>query len=155
MASSCKQTARVGAYHDGELPAEEARRMQDHVGVCAACAEELEQLRKLSRFLASAPMPQIAPDALERLHGGVGMVRESVIIRLAGALTAVAACVLAVCTIWLWRVSATSPGTYSDRSLAWENAARGRETEVVAVEDAQEQFARWIVEDLSGENGYE
>jgi anti-sigma factor RsiW len=153
MTPSCERTARVGAYHDGELTAEEARQMEEHLRICPVCAQELEQLRSLSRFLAAAPTARIAPDAVERLHARVGVVRESVVIRLASALTAVAAAVLAVCTVWLWQAAGTYPETYSDQSLAWEDAARGQE--FVAADDVQGQFGQWIVDDLTGENGNE
>lgn len=48
------------AYHDGELTAKQAARVEEHLAVCEACCEELEALAELSTLLQAAPAAQPA-----------------------------------------------------------------------------------------------
>ena len=68
----CENSRKVSAYHDGELSGDERRLMEEHLGRCASCARELEQLRSLSRLLAAATMPEMPVSARERLSRTVG-----------------------------------------------------------------------------------
>ena len=43
----------LGLYSDGELAADQAARVDQHVAVCAACRSELDELRMLSESLAA------------------------------------------------------------------------------------------------------
>jgi predicted anti-sigma-YlaC factor YlaD len=45
------------AYHDGELHWSRQKRVEDHLKGCAACRQDLDQLRKLSALLQAAPGP--------------------------------------------------------------------------------------------------
>ena len=41
----------LGAYHDGELGAAAARKIEAHLAECGACRAELEEIRRLSDLL--------------------------------------------------------------------------------------------------------
>ena len=49
-----RNKGRLRAYLDKEMPAEEARKTEDHLSACAACREHLETLRRRSETTASA-----------------------------------------------------------------------------------------------------
>jgi len=52
----------IGAYHDGELHGDRLRRVEAHLGTCAACHSELAALQNLAvRLQASPPMPARTP----------------------------------------------------------------------------------------------
>ena len=121
--------------------------MEEHLRSCPSCARELEQLRGLSRLFGAAEMPEISADALQCVHSGVRRVSERVVVRTAAMLTAAAAAVLLVCSIWLGQPGAT----YQD----WEIAALGPPSQVPSSADRDMLLTQWIVEDLSLENGHE
>ena len=50
-------TTWLNAYHDGELTGRQLQRVETHLGECASCREELEQLRFLSAMLQESPAP--------------------------------------------------------------------------------------------------
>lgn len=59
---------RLSAYHDGELPPEEAAQVAAHLADCSSCAEELasfEHLSGLSRRLTDPPVPAHLWDELQ------------------------------------------------------------------------------------------
>ncbi len=43
----CPDAVTMAGYLDGKLDGEELRRMQAHLEVCAACREEVEELREI------------------------------------------------------------------------------------------------------------
>jgi len=52
----------LSPYHDGRLPAQEAREVDAHLEACPACRQELEALRWTSRLLACLPAMRLAVD---------------------------------------------------------------------------------------------
>lgn len=152
--SACKHSRQLNAYYDGELAPEERSVIEEHVRQCPSCARELEQLRGLSRLFAAAQIPEIPADALQRLHSGVRRVSESVVVGTAGMLTAAAAAVLLVCSLWLGQMRATQE-TSEGWTETWETAALTPRLEVPSSTDGQMRLAQWIVADLSRENGHD
>ena len=148
--ASCERNRKISAYHDGELPAEECRELEEHIRQCSSCAQELGRLRSLSGFFAAAEMPRVPSDALDRLHGAVGTVKDVTVLRLAERLMAAAAVLLVVCAVWFWRT-----GTAKETGIGWlqdwEIAAVSVQAPAEASSD--EMLTRWIVSDLSRENG--
>ena len=67
---SCIKGKKLSAYVDGELSEEDAARVREHLGLCAACRREAEDLAAASAALASLqgaePGPYFAP-RLKRL----------------------------------------------------------------------------------------
>lgn len=51
----------LDAYLDDELSNARLRKVQVHLEECASCREELEELRRVSQLLQSAPMPEFTP----------------------------------------------------------------------------------------------
>jgi anti-sigma factor RsiW len=147
---SCDQVRirELQAYYDAELPDAQRAAVERHVGGCVECRRELEQMRALSRMLASGERAGIPAEALAQLHGHVDVWRESGVLRLAEVLTAAAAAVLFVGLIGLFVGSSTSA---SAAAPAWEQAAampRQVASEAPA-SDAESHIAQWINTDLS------
>ena len=147
---SVKHSRQVNAYHDGELPPEEARRFEAHLAECPICAEELRQLRSLSRLLKGAPAPDAPAKVIRRLHGTVATGREAAIVLLAERLIAAAAAILILCMVWTWGVLGRTGTTAAPNSWEWTAVAPHAETPG----DTQ-QLAQWIVEDLSSERAHD
>lgn len=60
---------RLSAYADGELPAEEARRVEQHLRGCTECARELTLIRTMGgamRSIAAEPPRRSVWDAVHR-----------------------------------------------------------------------------------------
>src|SRR5437868_2872474 len=52
----------ISAYHDGELPGDQRRRVETHLAACPTCQAELEALEGLSlRLQAAPPLPARTP----------------------------------------------------------------------------------------------
>ncbi len=150
--TACEHNRKISAYHDGELPGEECRDLEEHIRECSTCAQELEQLRSLSRLLAAAEMPGMSSDVLERLHSSVSSVREVFVLRTAERVMTVAAALLVVCAVWFWQ-TAGALDSGIERLEDWEIAAVWPQTEAPAEASAEEMLAQWMVLDLSQENG--
>lgn len=56
------------AYLDGDLPAEEAGRIQEHLAACPSCAAELAFAEKIQRELRALPLPDCPPEVLEKVY---------------------------------------------------------------------------------------
>ena len=146
----CEYVRQIGAYYDRELPPQQCLQLEEHIRQCPMCTRELERLRSLSRLLAAATAPEMSAIALKRLHRAVGPLSERMIIRTAEFFAAVAAMVLLGCLVGLPRVpSAGEPKT----GLAdWERIAVAQKPDTIVMGDATEQFATWLVQDLSQED---
>lgn len=60
----CYSELTVAIFVDGELPAEEARRLRDHLATCPRCRQLLDALRAENRLLSESlqELPEEAPD---------------------------------------------------------------------------------------------
>lgn len=56
------------AFLDGDLPAEEAARLQRHLEGCPSCAAELSLVRKIQSELRTLPLPDCPPEVLEKVR---------------------------------------------------------------------------------------
>ena len=148
---SCNEIQNLDAYADGELPADERRRVEQHLAICAACARELARLRKLSAIIG-AYRPVLSSDALERIHNAVGQTWDVGILRIARRISAVAAAVVLAGSLYLtffeteqatavpvWEQAAVTAVQPQDAQLAGAT---------VGGEQQQVQLAEWIVSDL-------
>ncbi|ABE30516.1 zinc-finger family protein [Paraburkholderia xenovorans LB400] len=66
----------LDANADHELPAPDARRVQQHIESCAACRRESENLRALSGALRAAPYHRAPQSLRERIVAGLPSVDE-------------------------------------------------------------------------------
>lgn len=149
---ACERSRQLSAYHDGELAAEERVELEAHIGQCASCARELERLRRLSGFLATASIPEMRTGFMDRLHSGVRSARDVVVVQMAVRLMAVAAAVLVVCVLCLWQLNG-APRANGGLNGGWEMVALTLQVAAPVETSAEEQLAQWIVDDLSRENG--
>ena len=104
--ADCEYQVKVHAYHDGALPPADRQRVEVHLRACPACARELEGLRRMSELFASARLPELSPEALQRLHRSKVVALEPALVRTSEFFAAAAAAILLVCAAWLWRASA-------------------------------------------------
>jgi anti-sigma factor RsiW len=68
----------LDANADHELPAPDARRVQQHIESCAACRRESENLRALSGAVRAAPYHRAPQSLRERIVAGLPPVEEPV-----------------------------------------------------------------------------
>ena len=137
----CQFQPRLEAYHDGELPPEARRAVEQHLARCEMCTAELAWLRSVSQSLSLRHTPDLTRDQLSRLHRAIDTAAadqtttpESYPIslyRAAAALAAIAASVLIVSCVWLnelpagpARPTVTGPGPVAAAEVpAWERVA--------------------------------
>lgn len=102
--AECEYGILVSAYFDGELDEARTREVEGHLSSCAACAAELESLRRMSNVLSGWSAPEMPGDVLARLHeavAGEAAAAERGVLRLARVLSGVAAAVMVAGTLWL------------------------------------------------------
>lgn len=156
---SCTFTSRIGAFHDGELPADLRQRLESHLESCAACREEAEALSLVSGVFRQPDSQDLTPLELARLRQVVcrSVAWEESPIRLFGGLLAVAASIIIVCGAW-WHAAppAAPPQTWSvSETPEWERTAMNLRTdgEPVVGRDAttDPNLADWMVTWLSNQ----
>jgi len=120
--NDCPEAVRLGAYHDGELPPADCRRLEEHLLDCPACAAEMSRLRRLSGLLAGARPAEAPAAVMVRLHRSADQQpRLAGVLRLAETFAAIAAMVLLASVIWLLELPAARQA--SAQTAAWEAVA--------------------------------
>jgi anti-sigma factor RsiW len=142
--NACGFRARIGPYYDGEVAAEERRRIELHLAACAACRQELAELSQLSAQLAAAG-PGWSAEAQDRLHGRLEAQFQRAPLRTARAMLALAACLLLACTLWVWQARPADAA-----AAPWETLAANPQPDSGGSNSPQVATAKWIVQDLSG-----
>ena len=143
---SCDQRQHVQAYYDGEINPADRAAFETHLGTCAACSAELDDLRRLSMHLAGASIPALSQSALARFHGAADVAEERGVLRLAEWLTAAAAAVLLVGVMGLFR----HDNTHASAPDTWEQAAIAYPTDHdPTVGSDVLQFTEWMRTDLA------
>ena len=147
----CDEQLLLSAYLDGELDAQRAQRVEQHVRGCAACAAELEMLRDASRQLREYPFEDITATELADLHRGVEESGdEQKIWRIGGTIGLIAASVMIVGMAWLKALPAPSarPGSgniaVQTKPQPWEKTAITLRADPVYSTDAD-----WMLEQLA------
>lgn len=138
---TCPHNLEVSQFHDGELSPERRGEVERHLGECAACAAELAALRGMSRALASAARAEMSGAFLVRMRKAMSAAREREmrsVLRLAEALTAMAAMILVVAVVGLKRAGAIEP-----RPAAWEQAATTLQVDSTQQRQDPTQLAYW------------
>ena len=116
----CENTRKINSYHDGELPACEARELAEHVRRCPVCERELESLRRMSDWLSAAGELPVA--VRDRLYGAARPRRDWTIERTTAVLTGVAASILIVCSVLLSQRWSAEP-VPNQSPAPWERLA--------------------------------
>ena len=120
----------LNAFHDGELPESDRGRVEVHLRECEACNRELAWIRETSRLLQSAPIDDITPEELARVHDAVDGIDDYRVFRIGGTLGLIAASILIIGMAWLNAIptSGTNPGAPGPVASgptpeAWERTA--------------------------------
>lgn len=119
---SCDFLNKTGVYLDGELAAAEREAYEVHLSACEECSQELARLQRLSRFLSAAGMPEVGQPGPQ----WKAQLNRQRLVHFAELLTAAAVLVMAVCGLWLFRMSAGSAPVVVS---GWERAAVGQQLE--------------------------
>ena len=154
--TECRQTNRVGAYHDGELSPADRAAMQRHLGECPACQAELDRLGRMGSLLASvAPAPELSNAARSRLHRAIDGQASSLagLVRLAEVLSAVAAVLLLGCILGLAGLrSGPAPASPAGDLPTWQMGVTSESAEM-ASDNSDELVTDWMATDLSRNQG--
>lgn len=126
----CPYESRLDAYLDGELGQDAACEVAGHVGGCADCGRYVAELGDMSRLFAQRSRQRdITPSELSRLHRAVDRVYSQPLLRLAMAVSAVAASILIISLAWLSVLSSPRQPTVGTGPIpeesAWERLAAG------------------------------
>jgi anti-sigma factor RsiW len=106
----CPFNSQLGAFYDRELDAQAAHQVSEHLAGCGACQEELAELRRVSGLFVAKSQAPMLPLELARLHqslrqsdavGAKARPEETDFLRTAGMLSALAASVLIISSVWL------------------------------------------------------
>jgi anti-sigma factor RsiW len=101
----CDYRVCLDAFQDGELEEAAAREVERHLESCPACAEEMAEIREVSRSFGPMARDMMSRAALARAHAAAEAAASelaSPLPRVAGLLTGLAASVLVVVSAWLW-----------------------------------------------------
>ena len=160
----CEHRYRVSALHDGELSAESALQMEQHVRSCARCMAELVEIQNVSRSFEGFANDALSLSLLIQTHrAAAAFARERglSVLKIAGVLTGLAASLLMIASIWLWEVPPASPRTRPvivNAAPQWERIAMtldiGPPTGDTSASpgvtaSAEARVADWMLENLS------
>lgn len=150
----CSYISKIEAYHDGELSAGESAAFERHLSTCPVCATELAQLRDMSGLLAAERPHDILPIELARIHRRLDQLRDRSFLRFCGAMSAVAASILIICSVWLLDGPRPNPiiRGNSQAEQSWEPIASGRLQPPQSNENglAVKQTTDWMVVGMGG-----
>jgi predicted anti-sigma-YlaC factor YlaD len=106
--NTCLYGNQISAYHDGELNPQQRASLEQHLASCAECQAELNQTRRLSSLLASAPSRVMSQSVRQNLYALAPEVGQGVYIRIAEWTTALAASILIAASAWIFYSQPTS-----------------------------------------------
>lgn len=115
---TCPDKLEIAAYHDGELDADRAQAVREHLAGCQACQAELDELGKLSGWLA-AVNPVLSQISLYRLHQRVQYAMDRNLLVMARRVCAAAAVVLLASSLWL----VSQPRSESPAAPPWTDTS--------------------------------
>ncbi len=90
----CPSPEQLQRFFDDELAAPDRGRIAAHLEECSQCRAELAQLGALSAVLKQSAVPELLPIAMARLQQRISRVTDRSLMRLAWAMSSVAAVVL-------------------------------------------------------------
>jgi anti-sigma factor RsiW len=161
--SECPFQSRLSAFHDHELDAEMAAKLESHLGNCPACSEQLLGIRAVSRLFREAPSGRMSQIGISRLHAAADTAaKRGEVFPMFRMLTAVAASILVIAGAWLiesptqTRTSGFDvPYQHVAEAEPWEKLASGGKMEIPrAIEqDSDVAFQDWMVNSLKQDSG--
>ena len=151
--SDCPSNAKIEAYHDGELSAADAAAVERHLPDCPACTQQLAQLREMSALLAGEPPAEILPIELARIHRRLERLYDRSFLRFCAAMSAVAASVLIISSVWLFDGTRATPIVQVNphNETSWERVASGqKQPEPHETGVAVKETTDWMVVGMGG-----
>lgn len=142
--SECEYSQQLHAWFDGELDAERGQVVQQHLTTCAACTEELNELRGISRLVGHWQPELMRMDAMRRIHAEIDRQNWHRMERLAGRLVAMAASIAIIAMIW-----PAQSQTSAKLPAQWEQAAVAMTDDSTNASTGELAMAQWMVDDLS------
>lgn len=113
--NTCLYSNQISAYYDGELNNQQLASFEQHMAQCAACQAELNQTRRLSALIASAPVPPMSQRVRQSLYALAPEVGQVIYLRIAEWTTALAASVLIAASAWIfYSQPPVQPASFAD-----------------------------------------
>lgn len=143
--NDCPFNIQIEAFHDSELDSVQRATMAEHLRVCEECSRQLAQLQALSGLFAAESRQTLSQIAWHRLHRRVDQAMERGLLRLEWAISAVAAGVLLVGSVWLTRANSApqAPPPWVSVAMSPDPVVRSADTPV----------AEWYLADASNGRG--
>jgi anti-sigma factor RsiW len=145
--NTCAFNTNLHAYHDGELAGEELALFEQHLNTCDACSQQLRQLQAMSDLFAAAPQVTLSQIAMHRLHRRIDAGADQGLLRLGWTMSAIAASLLLVASVWLTRMS--NPTTTPEAAPPWVGVPVVAQTDPAYREIAATPAAQWYLADAS------
>jgi anti-sigma factor RsiW len=102
----CPSNLQIESLYDGELDSAQAAGVNAHLAQCSLCMAIWNELVATSSLFRAMPIPELLPLAKARLQRAIDRGAESGLVRIAWAMSALAACVVFAGSIWMTRVKA-------------------------------------------------
>jgi anti-sigma factor RsiW len=159
--SECPFQSRLGAFHDHELHAETAEKLESHLAGCPTCNEQLLGIRAVSRLFREAPSGRMSQIGISRLHAvAETAAKRRDVFPMFRMLTAVAASILVIAGAWLiespGQTRATNPHVMKFKEPEdWENLASGGKLKLSQEinRDSDVAFQEYMIESLKQDSG--
>jgi anti-sigma factor RsiW len=148
--NTCAFNTKLNAYHDGELASEERAAFEQHLSACEKCSQQLAQLRAMSDRFAAAPQVKLSQIAMHRLHRRIDAGADQGLLRLGWTMSAIAASLLLVASVWLTRMS--NPTSAPEAAPPWVGVAVVAQADPAYREIAATPAAQWYLADASTRN---
>lgn len=103
----CAFQNQLDAYFDDELAADARVAFAVHLSGCRQCSQRLADLQAVSELFASVSRPGLSQIAMRRLHHRLEALTDRGLIRLGWSLSAIAASLLLVGSVWLTQMQST------------------------------------------------
>jgi len=140
----------IQAYHDGELDAQQRRRVETLLGNDEAARRALEAWRDLSALLADAPRPLVPQHVSQAAHDAADrQVSDAVLRRIGVWSTAAAAAILIVAGLGLLLLGGEAESSGETDPIARALAMMNQTTQdAPSSEDPAAALSTWILESL-------
>ncbi|HSV15479.1 MAG TPA: zf-HC2 domain-containing protein [Tepidisphaeraceae bacterium] len=149
--NTCALNTKLDAYHDGELAGAELASFERHLAECGECSRQLAQLRAMSDLFAAAPQVKLSQIAMHRLHQRIDVGgADQGLLRLGWTMSAIAASLLLVGSVWLTRMS--NPTTTPEAAPPWVGVPVVAQADPAYREIAATPAAQWYLADASTRN---
>jgi anti-sigma factor RsiW len=114
----CPFHSQLTAFHDGEMDSVAAGGFAGHLAGCGECRDELASMQAITGLFASLPEGRMIPLELARLHQNLDKnvaSQNSVadFLRTAGVLSALAASILVISSVWIAEIPSRPAATLS------------------------------------------